>query len=458
MTRLGGGWGCVLCVALLGACGGESRTTDAGTRDSAITDGGPTEAVPLDAAPDAGAPPTDAGSSDAGGGTDLTVDVVGMNHVWLDFAPLENARIRVDGADGSTTEGRTDVSGRATIRVPTGSAPWTVTAAREEYSAASLIGVEGPIEGALHLRPTGSIPDPSVVAVSGDIVGAASASRVEVAGPGVRSFSRGVSGGDYMLSIGERPGAGTIRVLATEWLGGSVDPPPYNAAWLDIDLAASDLSGNDIVFPSPPRAVATSSMTVEVPTTGAVDASSFTQHSEARLAVLIQDEYPHPVGNVTASPSATSGTFDVEVNAFTGDMAPTHVYVILSDGGEWRVSATAPFADGSSIVVPAANAIEAVGSNLGDLRMTVEAPAHAHVGASILAAWYVYAWAGGPWVDIPWPELPSGMTVEDLGVAPPSPQVNVFAVSTDADRPWEITGPSSSRGIVRSVPIELSGR
>jgi hypothetical protein len=391
----------------------------------------------------------DGGATDAGGGTVVTVDVVSFDPYWVDFSPLEDAQVRVDGADGTTTEGTTDAMGRAIVRVPEGSGPWTVTAARPGYSVVSLLDVDGPIESPLRLLPTTTSP-PATRTVSGSIMGAVP-SAVGALGPGVRSFSP-AGASTYTLEMADRAGAGLVRVMALE-----AGPFPYNAAWVDIDLSATDLSGIDIAFPSPARAVATSSMSLVVPTTGVVDASAFTLASSGAVHTI--DGFPFPVGTAQVT-AATGGTYSVEIEALTGDMAPTQIRVELTDGAQLGVAVFAPFADGSTFTIPPAAALEATGTNLGDVRLTMDAPMHDYTGA-VVRNWRVYTFGSGGLVDEPWPELPSGMTAADVPLSPTSTTLALVASSFDDGVAIWDTGSAartSVAAISRTSTITLVGR
>lgn len=108
-------------------------------------------------------------------------------------------------------------------------------------------------------------------------------------------------------------------------------------------------------------------------------------------------------------------------------------------------------------------ALASTGSTLGDLRLTVDAPAYDHVYA-IVGPWRVVHVGAGGLTDEPLPELPTGLAFADLSPTS-STMVAVFASAltrTDGVAPWEVPTPlgatDSGAQISRRVLVAPTGR
>jgi len=459
-----------LCAVIMVGCDDAPVDTDAGSTldagsalDAGASDaGGARDAGPgADAGPaDAGGP--DAGTPDAGATTELEVRVVVRDPITNAYEPSDGVFVRVDGSDGSTVEGETDSAGVVALTLDAASAPWTVTAARAGHTATSIFGVTGPIDGAIHLSPNAPVT-PTTRMMSGMISGrSVPTASVFLDGPGVTNLM--VSDDTYTAEVSD-DATTALRVLAVEWE--TPDLPPANAVWLDIDRSRADLSMTDIALPDPPRAVVDTPMTVTIPTMGLLAGSTFTVVAGSNRAFRQEAAFFHSVGRVGAT-DAGAGAFDLLVQAFDSDMEPTHVSLDLTDGSAVTLLATAPFASGSTWDVPAVEQLEWAGATLGAGTVTWNAPAYAHLGASVVnesgaGGWFIYSYdAVTTDLTITWPQLPAGLTILDLDLglaAGAAGRANTFALSYATDvRPWEWTRLGERAAVVVAADVELTGR
>lgn len=437
----------VLLSLIVGCTGPVLSPRDAGGDAGTAEDAGPE----TDAGPERDAGP----GTDAGSFVDLEVNVVARVENRVVYEPFGGTLVRVDGSDGSTYENETDAAGSYTFRLPAESVPWTVTVARPGYTATSIFDVTGPIAGAIHLLPIAESPPSSPRVMSGSITGRTTSIDEHIAFYGPDITGQGVTGDVYSAELLD--GFTTnLRLQVVEW-DDPVTDPPRNAVWIDIDRSLADLSGIDIVFPSPPRAIVDTPMTITVPTTGLLSSSTFTVVPNSPVALRRQDEFWYPVGRVSAVESG-AGTFDANVRAFDGDMAASHASLRLTDSSAVRILMNAPVVSGSTFDVPSVEQLDAGGSSLADIVLTWNAPAYSHLGASATSdgargGWFIYSYsAEATEISRGWPELPGGLTLADLnlGTASGAPNVvNTFALTyEDGVMPWEFSRHQTQRAVL----------
>jgi hypothetical protein len=189
--------------------------------------------------------------------------------------------------------------------------------------------------------------------------------------------------------------------MATEVVGASFTPT--NAVWVDLEPSGEVLIDLDIALPSPPRPRTSTVITVQLPTSGALDASGYVLDSG--LAHL------------------TTSDFEYQVGAATAD-------------------------------------------SLDDIRLSLRASEYTHVGASLQsesgATWYVYSYDSQEITEMPWPQLPAGMQLADLDLVnlnTSDARLNLFAVKRgDGSSPWNWRREHLEHALIKIVPVSVRGR
>jgi len=396
----------------------------------------------------------DAAAADAGRDTFELEIAVANRHGRV----VDGVRVRVDAADGTVVEGEGDAEGRFVAVLERQSAPWDVTVAREGYnSATTILGVTGPIANPIHLSGPVAGEMAEATNISGLVTGLSAGDGVsmQLVGPSVAETSFSRIGNTYMATLSDGRATASSRIMALEVIEGL--EAPTNGLWVDVDRA-SDLTMVDVAFPTPAPRTARS-LTIELPTQGALDASRYALNTG--IAYLVADDFEFETGTVGAV-SAGAGTFDCMIDALGGEVAPTDVRLdFVADDGEVIVEASAD-REGSVALEPA-EVLSATGDSFETLRISMSGSSYGHTGASVSgsrATWFVYSYGPGAVEDLPWPRLPMGMQFADLdSIGARSGKVNVFVLTReDGSQPWDWGRVHRERALIKSQPLTLSGR
>jgi FG-GAP-like repeat len=434
----------LLLVALPGACG-STRSTPA--NGSGSSGGG---------AADGGASTSNAGGEESAAALiDLGIEVVRSSRArgWV---AAKGARALAQGIQGST-EAVTDERGRARLLVEPGSGPWDVTVALENHSAVSILNLDGPLAGRVHLWARGNAVEADVVerALAVTVLGRSSASSLlAMRGQGLLSSASGDSNALVSSRFLDYEGATPLRLLVTEETA-ETDWLPLNAAWLVAPRTGTDLTA-EIRLPAS-RRVRTTKMVLETPQEGAVIGRGM--KAERHEAHRWQDDYSFRVGASWLDPEPDAeGRFDWHVAAFEDDMAPSYATIELAHDVEHEMLlARAPVSEGAVVSIHPAQALDATGSDVNALSLTWLAPGHSHIGASLQGdgSWYVYGAASDQTLTHAWPRLPDGFSLADLGFsADTNLVVNVFAITQPVgSTPWDWTKPTERTAVVRTFGV-----
>jgi len=430
---------CFLWVACGRVEGPRRASADAGSDDA-----GSAGAAPEGEAGDGGA--TGAAT------TELTLNVVHRDWVF-GWVPAAGARVRVEGGDGFI-DVSADASGHVVASVNRDAGPWDVTVALPQHNAVSVLGVTGPIAGAIHLSPL-QRDDLDTQELRGAISGSVSCflDGFRLEGWGLSYASSGTSR-SYQATYVDAPGAPPLHLMASVTEPGS--EALLNAVWLDVPRTGGALNA-DIVFPSPPRPKTRTAMRLRLPDSGVVVATGLEPNS--RQAFRSEAGWAYSVGESNLEPSADGqpGHFDWSVDSFTGDMSPDYATADWADVTDRSiVIAHARVQPGAVVSVPPAEVLSAKGTSIATTSLEWSAKDYQRVGASIFASrspgsWFVYSFGAAASRTHHWPHLPEGIALEDIGLGDPTElDLNVFALSEgDGVPPWNWTALEEQVAVVR---------
>lgn len=453
----------IACLTVLSGCSGEtqlasSRTRDASPESRSDVDRLLEASTAMDEGPKLSQAPDASGEASIVEASviDFSVDVVRSPRIGS-WVPAGGALVHLEGRSGSV-ELTTDAAGRAATTLDPTKGPWDATIALVGHTVISILDVSGPIAGRVHLNSKHPIVNAPRRALSGAITGRTSqVGDVELEGPAALLFED--HGTTYTATVREYPDLTTLHFLALDWPNRNPQSPPVNAVWLDVPVTGGDLTA-DIHFPTPPRRVTRTTMTVQAPSSGAVVGGQLLPPSPESVYRREKD-WSYTVGSSTyESVSAAPGRFTWVVEAFDGDMAPFRVSADFRDAAEeHEVFVDTTLVANGVIDVPGAETLEAVGTGIDTLSMSWSAPGHSRVGASLVpngpttaGSWYVYSFDGATIASHPWPHLPAGMSLTDVDLADPNNlKVNVFAQTLDdSTEPWDFTGHGGQRAVIHS--------
>lgn len=435
------------CVIWVCACGGAHKSN---TRGSA----GAAGSVEGGAGGASGGSGVDGASHGAGAGGQPPAETLGISVDVLEQRGPAGALFRSVGTHvraerGDTiVEVTTDDAGRAVLPVDPALGEWDLTIARAGFIPISIIGVTGAVDKPVELwsleRFTPAAPTEAIM--SGTVSGtSADSSGLQLQPGGLLFWERGQP--SYTFPVLGSSGVQTLRLLVTEHSDRTIDDPKgplLNAVWLDVPWTGSNLSAN-ISFPSPPRLRTKSSVVLEMPATGAVNADDL----EPEIGDVFRQEYDnrYRVGRTWVERDhAVPGRYTWFVDALDGDMAPSAVRVTFGqETGERQAFArlTSLSTAHGGVRVPAADVLDCEGTTMDSLSLSWSAPEHQYEGASLVrsdntpGSWYIYTYGRNEALGRAWPHLPSQVSLADVGLADIEFRVNVFAESLAAgNRPW----------------------
>jgi len=446
----------IACTALFSAaCGDDSTPTDTGTPDTGTGD----TSTPDTSTPDTSTP--DTSTPDAGGVVMFDVHVVTQSPAGI--AGVPQAYVRVDDALGGTRTVMTDDDGMVTLDLPEGSEPWTVTAAKPDFTIISILGVTGPLSAPIHFGGPGVrtvLPEDGHERPIGGAITGRTLTDVDTVflNGWVYDPSIDLTANTYTGTFPDWPGAPDLRLLAVEWQDG-----PVNAVWLDV---ARDMVGTmadvDIAFPTPARTVQTSAMTLNLPTDGAIDANGFEVRNDPAPVAFHREGLGNYAVGLGSTATVADGTTAWSIDHFEGDLAPTYAVVDLGlpsppSGAFHHVQVAADIMDGATIDVPSADRVEAMGTPLVDMTVSVDASAYEHAGASILGngdGWFIYSYTAATWIDQPWPELPEGLDIDGFFDTAAGQNHHAFCLTYDESRePWNWSEYEGLRALLESTVL-----
>jgi hypothetical protein len=206
----------------------------------------------------------------------------------------------------------------------------------------------------------------------------------------------------------------------------------------------ADIQGANVTLPSPAPAVIAVTLTLQLPTTGLLVGGASTTiawtgpSAPGNTAILLRDatrpfgRSGTTVGVGTLDPPA-GGQVAWHVQSLAGPLAPTLGVAVLHAPGLVARILPRSFADGRSIEVGAVAALEASGTNLGDVVVTEAATGYDTLafqaygaGAVPDIAWVCVASPGAPIAARGFPHLPSSVSLADLGVQAQTVMVQAF--------------------------------
>jgi hypothetical protein len=454
----------VLGVCVLACCGACGRVSNPGPPSANAAAAGAAGALTTGEGGDSQAGDSAAGDAQ-GGALDsdptpilLTMDVVQRVHygAWI---PAPNAKVRIEGRE-RYQEFSSDSKGHVAASMDRNDAPWDVTIAMPQHEAITIMGVTGPISGAIHLSPfvystasnlqplSGSINDAMLCLTDGFSLTGRGLDPASVMTPSLSQYTANVEASDSKVPL---------RLLASQWDFASASL--FNASWVNVPPTGGALSAN-ISFPSPPRATVTTAMELRLPSSGAVRGVGLV--ATPGTADRLEDGWPFAVGDSKAMPVPNeTGRFAWTVRAFTGDMAPDQASLQLEDPAANNfVIATVPIKAGAVVTIPAAETLTATGDSVDTLSLHWAAPAYDLVGASLVptlstgGGWFIYSFEASSPVR-PWPHLPSAISLADIGLADlHGVDLNVFAATeTNGTRIWDWSANGQLLALVRKSRI-----
>ena len=101
--------------------------------------------------------------------------------------------------------------------------------------------------------------------------------------------------------------------------------------------------------------------------------------------------------------------------------------------------------------------VEAMGTPLVDMTVSVDASAYEHAGASILGngdGWFIYSYTAATWIDQPWPELPEGLDIDGFFDTAAGQNHHAFCLTYDESRePWNWSEYEGLRALLESTVL-----
>jgi hypothetical protein len=322
--------------------------------------------------------------------------------------PLAGAAVRVEVA-GSTTfvEGTTDSSGAVTLQIA-GSVV-DVTVNKDGYSAASVVGVDGPMTTPIVIFPIGPLPVSSSTA-TGTISGLLNPTDTVSMDDIFASLPVTFSGtGNTMYSIGYFVGT----------FGGPSPHPQLELAALDLDSGGHIVNGTlapmadradtpitvNIQFPTTPPSVTHGTATVAWASSGRLAASEW-----MHLDIALDTQYfgdpglsARNVGTATFSnPASGHSTWSVEY--LSGTMLPNRFIAnAFLNSGRLQI-VRAAFTDGETIQQPMVRTLTSAGGSVGTFTGTWDVDGATMARLNIhpdrffagFASWRIDAFHAGP--------------------------------------------------------------
>ncbi len=458
----------LFATAAFGCGSKEEPATPAGDGGTdAVTDSGPK--------PDTGKPPTDSAPEvivspiDISGTLDITARVVTINDK-REKVPMADFGARIENAGGGFIDGVTGSDGIVHLKVDPSKGPFDVTIAKVGFGIVSVVGITGPVGDLITYdlaADTGT-----TASITGTITGKADpANKIQIDAWAFSTVVTAAGATTYTSKYSNSPDL-PIPVAALEAdstgkiINGVITP--------SIARSGSAMKV-DIAMPSPANPPKTRTLTIKLPTTGAVGGkltkiADPTSDKHFGNAVVIKTKgFAQMFVGVADMTVPSGGSATVKVQAYdTGDLSPDTVIAAFTGGQLFARINLKDVADGSTTTIGDVKTLDVSGSALGDVTFSTEGTGYEYSelqlsdsgGGTNGVVWRCYG-NGPKLASRGLPHLPASVKLTDVAGIGFSPRATVvlFHRTGASATPW---GDNASFDWVVSNtttdPLDPSGR